>query len=125
MNLLSKPIEISGFLLASVLIMFILFVALFIGFRLTIGRDTLRYEVLLMRFPVYAKEISAGQIKKIHFKRVNWSTKAAVVQLEKGMNLHIRGFTPKAAYDHLMEFAESKDLPISKTRDYRILEKMR
>ncbi|WP_337020582.1 hypothetical protein, partial [Oceanobacillus massiliensis] len=77
LNLLSKPIEISGFLLASVLIMFILFVALFIGFRLTIGRDTLRYEVLLMRFPVYAKEISAGQIKKIHFKRVNWSTKAA------------------------------------------------
>ncbi len=72
---------------------------------------------------LYRKVVYTHQITKMKFKRVGWATKAAIIQVEKGLNIRVVNFVPNNVFVDLIDFANKYDISISKTKDYLILEK--
>ncbi|MFT4417332.1 hypothetical protein ACLM5H_26290 [Fredinandcohnia humi] len=104
------------------LVVFIL-LSLFIQFRVKIGDGYLVYQILFIALPIYKKEVSHNQIALIKFKRVGWMTKGAIIQVKKGFNIRVVHFSPDNIFVDLIYFANENSIPISKTKDFRILEK--
>lgn len=99
------------------------FVTIMIRFKFSIHDGYLTYQVLLLKWPIYTKVIKSSHIMKIKFKRVNWVSKGAVIQLKKGFNIRIIYFVPDDVLGNLLQFADENDITIDKTRDYLILER--
>jgi hypothetical protein len=110
----------------SLLIPYILFilVVIFLNFNLRIEKDTLTYEIFLFSIRIYKKEVDYKQIDQIKFKRVGWATKSAVVKNKQGFHFRITNFKPEEVYDDLIDYAEGFDIPLTKTKDYQILERL-
>ncbi len=104
------------------LIVFIL-LSLFIQFKFKIDDGYLVYQILFLAMPIYKKEVSPNQIIRIKFKRLGWMTKGAIIQVKKGFNIRVVHFSPDNIFVDLIDFANENSISISKTKDYRILEK--
>lgn len=104
------------------LIVFIL-LSLFIQFKFKIDDGYLVYQILFLSMPIYKKEVSPNQINRIKFKRLGWMTKGAIIQVKKGFNIRVVHFSPDNIFVNLIDFANENSISISKTKDYRILEK--
>jgi hypothetical protein len=63
------------------------------------------------------------QIKSMKFKRIGWAQKCVIIKNEKGFNFKIANFNPNNIYKDLVDFAKEYDIPISKSKDYLILER--
>ncbi|WP_257351659.1 hypothetical protein [Pseudalkalibacillus decolorationis] len=100
----------------------VLLVQLIINFELMIESDYITYQIKLLRIPIYKRVLYPNQIVSIKFKRVSWMTKCVVVNVKIGLNIRMVDFTPDTVFDDLYRFAAEKDLLITKTRDYKILE---
>lgn len=109
------------------LIPFALFVLIsrFLDFRLEVADGCLTYKIRVFTFTIYHKTVSHQQIKMMTFKRAGWSQKCVIVKHDKGFNFRILNFTPKNIYDELMEFGSRYEIPMNKTKDYLLLEKMK
>lgn len=109
------------------LILFSIFIlaTLFVNYVFKIGKDSLTFRILIFKFTVYEKDVHHKQIDSIKFKRVGWGEKRAIVKNYKGFNFHISKFYPEEIYNDLIDFASQYNIPISKTKDYQILEKMK
>ena len=94
-----------------------------IQFEFTIGDSFLLDERLLFRKSLYKKRMDPKEIKQIKFTRIGWKRKGAIIQMEKGFSIHITHYTPDSAIAELMGFAHKYEIPIEKTRDFKILEK--
>lgn len=99
--------------------------ALFIKYSFSIEGDKVTYTIFFLRYSIYQKKVGPSHIKKVFFKRVNWKTKLAVIKLHKGISIRISLFKPDSVFNELMTFCEKNDIPYEKTRDYKILEKLK
>ena len=57
------------------------------------------------------------------FKRIGWAKKCVIIKNEKGFSFRIINFNPNKIYLELFNFAKEYGIPISKSKDYLILEK--
>ena len=108
---------------AQIALCLMIFVTIMIRFKFTIHDGFLTYQVLLFKWPIYTKVIKPSHIMQIKFKRVNWVSQGAVIQLKKGLNVRIVHFVPDDVLDNLLLFADENGIEIDKTRDYLILER--
>ncbi|MCD5324350.1 MULTISPECIES: hypothetical protein [Pontibacillus] len=92
-------------------------------FKLEMNERSLTFQVSFFNFRIYKREQTADQISHITLKRVGWTTKGAVVQIKKGMNLRISRFAPENVFEDLVGFADRNGIAVSKTKDYEVLEK--
>lgn len=96
----------------------------FMNIKFKILEDSLNYQALLFTFTIYKKQVHHNQIDSMKFKRVGWAKKSVTVKSNKGLNLRISNFYPKGVYNDLIAYAEKYSIPINKTKDYLILEKL-
>ncbi|MFJ7950667.1 diguanylate cyclase [Lysinibacillus sp. NPDC096418] len=96
----------------------------FLKYEFDINEQTLLYRIQLFTFTIYEKQVNAQDVRMIHFKRISWYTRIAIVKLNKGWNLRISLFRPDTVLEELERYAERNNISISKTKDYKILEKM-
>lgn len=87
--------------------------------------ETITYTIQIFGLTVHRKEITPSNIKKMVFKRVHWRSKLAVIQLDKGFSIRVDRFQPENVYDHLITFCEENTIQYDKSRDYKIVEKMK
>lgn len=99
--------------------------ALFINYSFLIKDNQVIYTILFLNYPIYKKQVNPSHIKKVVFKRTNWTTKLAVIQLHKGFSVRICYFKPASIFHELMTFCETHHIQYEKTRDYAILEKLK
>ncbi|WP_090871377.1 hypothetical protein [Oceanobacillus limi] len=59
------------------------------------------------------------------FKRAGWGKKCVIIKNHKGFHFRIINFKPEHIYNDLMDFAQNYEIPVSKTKDYLILEKLK
>ena len=100
-------------------------ITLCINYSFSIEEDKVIYTTFLARFPIYKKKVAPSHIKKVVFKRVNWQTKLAVIKLHKGIPIRITLFKPDSVFNELITFCEKHTVQYEKTRDYKILEKLK
>ncbi|WP_188456332.1 hypothetical protein [Virgibacillus oceani] len=117
--------EHSALVLLEVLLCLLLVATIFIQYTLKISKNGLSYHITLFSISIYKKELPAVQIQKIIFKRYGWSTRGAVIQMEKGLNIRIIAFRPVKVYENLVKFAGANNISMSKSNDYQILEKLK
>lgn len=96
-----------------------------IRFKFKIHDDHLVYQLLLFNKPIIKKEIYPDQINQLKFIRVGWSKKAAIIKVNKGINIRLAVLEPQKAYEHLIQFTDKYDITVFKTKDYLILERMK
>ncbi|WP_157052462.1 hypothetical protein [Ornithinibacillus contaminans] len=100
-----------------------LVVTILMRFKLRKTDNTLTFQVLILNFTIYKKEVHYSHIVRMKFKRVGWGKKLVIVKNIKGFNFRISNFYPGSVYQDLHSFAEVHNIPISKTKDYLLLEK--
>ena len=98
--------------------------AIFINFGFKISNGVLKFQIRIFTLAIYNKEVNHEQIDGIKLTRVGWKKKCAVVQNQNGLNFRILAFNPEFIFNDLIEFANDYKIPISKTKEYVILEKM-
>lgn len=106
-----------------VLILLLATVLLLISFKFSIYNDHLVYEIVIINKSIVSKKIYPEDINYMKFIRVGWAKKAAIIKMNKGINIRLAILEPPKAYDHLIEFAETHEVAIVKTKDYLILER--
>jgi hypothetical protein len=103
-------------------IVFIL-LSFFIEFRLKIDNGYLVYQLFFLTIPIFKKVVSPNEIIRMKFIRVGWMSKGAIIQVKKGFNIRVIHFYPDNLLVDLIDFANKNNIYITKTKDYRILEK--
>lgn len=112
------------FMTLAVLVALFCVLSLFVNYELEINEYMLRYRIKVFHFCIYEKQVDAQNIQAIHFKRAGWSTRLAVVKLHKGWNIRIMLFSPLEVFYQLEVYGERNNIEMSRTEDYKILEKM-
>lgn len=97
---------------------------LFVKYEFEINEQTLLYRIQLFNYTIYVKRANAKDVQMIHFKRVSWNTRIAIVKLFKGWNMRIALFNSVDVFIELERYAERNNIEIKKTKDCKILEKM-
>lgn len=97
---------------------------LFVKYEFEINEQTLLYRIQLFNYTIYVKRANAKDVQMIHFKRVSWNTRIAIVKLFKGWNMRIALFSSVDIFIELERYAERNNIEIKKTKDCKILEKM-
>ena len=109
--------------LAGLLALFCMLLS-FVKYEFEIEEKTLRYRIKCLHFLLYEKLVNAQEVQAIQFKRAGWTTRLAIVKLHKGWNIRVMLFTPLEIFHQLKMFAKRNNIEISRTEDYKILEKM-
>ncbi|MCJ0930492.1 hypothetical protein MST22_04930 [Virgibacillus halodenitrificans] len=97
--------------------------AIFINYSLEISDGVLGFQIRILNILIYNKMVNHKQIIGLDFKRVGWGKKCAVIKIHKGFNFRVIDFNPKTVFKHLVNFATDYDIPVSKTKEYTILDK--
>lgn len=106
-----------------IILLSLVFLALFIRYKFVIEESRLTYQVLLVNVPIFIRELQPNDIQNVKFKRVGWAKKAGIIKPKKGINLRIINFSPDDVFDKLKDFVTVYDISSSKTKDYQILDK--
>lgn len=102
---------------------FIIGMALLVEYKVDINEGYLTYQIELFHLTLYKKVVHHRQIKGLKFKRIGWAQKCVMIKNEKGFPIKLANFNPNNIYQNLIDFATVYDIPISKTKDYMILER--
>lgn len=94
-------------------------------FKFKIEDDSLTFQILVLNITIYKKEVHYKQINRMKFKRTGWAKKCVNVQNKKGFNFRITNFNLDNIYGDLINFANKHNIPVAKTKDYLILEKLK
>ncbi|KOS69341.1 hypothetical protein AEA09_12735 [Lysinibacillus contaminans] len=97
---------------------------LFVKYEFEIDEQTLRYRIKFLNFLMYEKQVNAQDVQAIHFKCAGWTTQLAIVKLHKGWNIRIMLFSPLEVFYQLKMYAKRNNIEMSRTKDYKTLEKM-
>lgn len=98
---------------------------IFMNFKFKIHDGALDFQIRIFTLAIYKRKINHNQIKGMKFKRTGWGKKCAIVQSHKGFNFRITHFKQEIIYNDLIDFANDYEIPIFKTKDYLILEKLK
>ncbi|MGN8646656.1 hypothetical protein ACTNEO_10755 [Gracilibacillus sp. HCP3S3_G5_1] len=113
----------SSLLLFLLYLLVVIVFASSIRFKFKIHVNHLVYQVLLFKKSIIKKKMAPDQVEQMKFIRAGWAKKAAIIKLEKGMDIRLAVIYLEEAYEHLLEFAEKHDISIVKTNDYLTLER--
>ncbi len=113
----------SSLLLFLLYLLVVIVFASSIRFKFEIHDNHLVYQVLLFKRSINKKKMDPDQVEQMKFIRAGWAKKAAIIKLEKGMDIRLVVLYPEEAYEHLLEFARKHDISIVKTNDYLTLER--
>ncbi len=105
-------------------LVFLMLLLVFIHFTLRIDEGLITYQVLFLSLVIWKKELNPQQMKQLTFKRVGWSTQCALIQTKHILNLRIIHFTPEDVFQELALFNQRNSIPINKSKDYSLLEKV-
>lgn len=114
-----------GFFFIQLFFVLVILMLILIEFKFSIDESLLSYQILFLSIPIYKKVVYPNQITQLKFKRVGWSTKGAIIQVNKGFNIRVVNFVPQTIFEDLIAFAKKYDISINKSKDYLTLEKMR
>ncbi|WP_312469370.1 hypothetical protein [Neobacillus sp.] len=106
-----------------ILLALFILLLIFIQFKFVIDDGYLTYQMLFFAMPIYKKVLFPNQIIQMKFKRIGWTTKGAIIQVKRGLNIRVVNFAPNNVFIDLIDFANENGISISKTKDYLILEK--
>jgi hypothetical protein len=112
-----------GLQILQLVLAFIISMALLTEYKVEINEGYLTYQIQLFNLTVYKKVVHHQNIKSMKFKRIGWAQKCVMIKSEKGFPIKIANFNPNNIYQDLIDFATVYDIPISKTKDYLILER--
>ena len=101
------------------------FLLIFIKYTFILHNQALSYTIQLFGIPIFSKKLVPSDVKKIIFKRIIWNSKSATIELYKGFSIHVSFFKPESVYEDLLTFCEENAINYEKTKDYKIIEKMR
>ncbi|MGY0694565.1 hypothetical protein ACW2QC_17585 [Virgibacillus sp. FSP13] len=110
------------------LILVVLLMAVGLGsirFKLELNKDHFVYHMQFFQMSLFKKHVYPNQIVQLKFVRVGWNEKGAIIKVDKGCNIRLTILESQKAYEDLMDFAHDHEIPIFKTKDYLILEKMK
>lgn len=114
----------TGFALYFQLFISVLIVlALFIKVRVRVRKDNILYRIELWSLPLYSASVYANEVRRIDFKRSNWTSKMAIARMKKGIDLRFALF-PKELFADLTKFSEQNSIELRKSKDYKALEKL-
>lgn len=105
-------------------LVFLMLLLVFIHFTLRIEDGLIIYQVLFLSQVIRKKELNPHQMIHLTFKRVGWSTQCAVIENKQMLNLRIIHFTPENVFQELVLFAQRNGIPIIKSKDSSLLEKV-
>ncbi|WP_027963700.1 hypothetical protein [Halalkalibacillus halophilus] len=74
--------------------------------------------------PVYQKWIQYEEIEKVSCKRIRWKTKYMKIHVKSGWNVPLGDFTKKEFFEEWERLAEDRNIPVEKSKDYQVLEKL-
>ncbi|MFZ3578763.1 hypothetical protein [Virgibacillus sp. DJP39] len=94
-------------------------------FRFRINKDHLVYQILFFNLSIFKKEVYPNQIVKLKFTRIGWAKKCTLIHMKKGINIRIADFEPKDILVQLINFANTNNIAVDKTKDYLIIEKLK
>ncbi|MFF5994668.1 hypothetical protein AAGS61_07890 [Lysinibacillus sp. KU-BSD001] len=109
---------------SSVTIFILIFLTAFIKYTLIIHENHIVYTIHFLGIPIYKKQVTQSDIKKITFKRANWQSKMAVIKMQSGFPIRVTLFKPESIFRDLMAFCDRNNVKYEKTKDYKIIEKM-
>ncbi|MFV8828486.1 hypothetical protein [Alkalihalobacterium sp. APHAB7] len=110
-------------LVVGILFLVLLFLTLFLNYTFIIHPTAFVFFVRLHKLPVLTINTNSDYVEKIKFRRYGWEVKGAVIEVRKKLNMRIINFHPYEVYDELYRFATQHNIPVTKTKDYQILEK--
>lgn len=114
----------AGFVLYFQLFISILIVlGLFIKVRARVRKDNILYRIELWNLPLYYAAVYANEVRRIDFKRSNWTSKMAIVRMKKGIDLRFALF-PNELFAELTKFSEQNSIELRKSKDYKAVEKL-
>lgn len=108
-----------------IIILVIFLLSFFLQYKLEIRDGYLIYQFLFKEMSLYKRVIHPAQITQIKFVRFSWATKGAIIQIKKGLNIRVFKFEPNNVFLDILDFANHNSIPIQKTKDYQILERMK
>ncbi|MCA0970716.1 hypothetical protein LCM20_08960 [Halobacillus litoralis] len=94
-----------------------------IRFYFSIEDNHVLYVVKWFGRDVLTRRIGPEEMEDVRFKRVGWSRRAAFIKRKKGFTIRLAVSEDTALYERLLDFAVKHDVAISKTEDYKRLEK--
>lgn len=103
--------------------MTLLFVTFFY-YEMHITANKITYTVRLFKFKIKTVELSSEDIDCVWFKRAGWAKKKVHIKRKNGFAIHMLNDQPQHFINHLTEFCTSHNIPIHKTSDYELLERM-
>jgi len=92
--LISRNDYSRGLLYIQITFCLIILVSIFIKYKFEINEDSLTYEILFLKLPLYKKSIYPNQINRIKFKRMGWYTKGASYKLKKDLTFELQILLP-------------------------------
>lgn len=63
-------------------------------------------------------------MQKMLFKRKDWRSKKAVIQLQRGFSIRLSKLEPDLMYHDLIAFCEEHCISYEKTKNYKLIERM-
>jgi hypothetical protein len=112
-----------GLQVLQLVVAFLMGMALLVEYKVEITEGYLTYQIQFFNVPLYKKVVHHHQIKSMKFKRIGWAKKCVMIKNQKGFSFKIANFNPNSIYNDLIDFAKEYDIPISKSKDYLILER--
>ena len=92
--------------------------------ELRIVNENLLFQLTIFKFCIVKKQLLPSNIDVMKFKRTGWAQKLVLIKVKKGLNIRITAFHPKTVYKNLLDYGTDYDVPVYKTKDYKILERM-
>ncbi|KAB8134687.1 hypothetical protein F9U64_11125 [Gracilibacillus oryzae] len=111
----------NGTIIFVVYFIIVIILGIYLNYRVTIDEQFIHYTVLFGNFTIYARKISAEQIKEIKGKRINWYRMGATVKMKQGVNYRLNGFSPESIFYYLEDFAEKNNVTLNGSKDYQVL----
>jgi hypothetical protein len=102
---------------------FIIGMTLLAEYKVEIKEGFFTYQIQLFNITLYKKVVHHHEIKRMKFKRIGWAQKCVMIKNEKGFPIKIANFNPNNIYPDLIDFATVYDIPITKSKDYLMLER--
>ena len=117
-------IDIVALRIALVGLMVALILATFVHYEMLITSNKITYTVRLFTLKLRTVELTDEDIYCVWFKRASWAKKKAIIKRKAGFAIPMLSDQSQHFVNHLAEFCTSHDIPIHKTSDYELLERM-
>jgi len=93
--------------------------------ELTIEGEKLQFTVSLFGRVIYKRTIHPNAILLMKFRREDWAQKAITIKMKKGPALRFSNVNRDEFFADMICYARQYEIPILKTNDYKIIERMR